>query len=532
MIGDTNHKLISWFGNFDVSGWDARECSVASILYSADFHVESAEIILDTRMWSSFDFDVTPDEFSSKVKADFPFVTINIVETTNPADYAEIYVHATQVFERALSELGNDEKLLVNLSSGTPSMHAIWVLLASTVNDSQTDLLTVDRSGKVSKVNPAGLFSIHADIIPKATNRISRSLAANAPTPIPAALSDLMYGKEPRIKPLLSDLAQMAMYPDVPILLIGRSGVGKEVFASAISKLTAASRGSTRTSSITAADLITKKFSSTDSKDIFVPVNCGAIPKELFESELFGAVAGSHSSALHDREGLFHVADGGVLFLDEIGELPLNSQVKLLRALQEGKVRRVGGTEEEEIDVRIIAATNRDLREMVANGQFRLDLYYRLAVFEFNIPSLAERSDEIVELASSILTNPDNEWAHNKVLSREVKRRLPTLPWTGNIRELHATLMRACILSGQNPEITTHDFDRALMDPISHSATNDLSTQIPSNVPARIAELERSWMLAALERTRGNASKARALIGLTKQQWITRAKNHGIDNID
>ena len=169
---------------------------------------------------------------------------------------------------------------------------------------------------------------------------------------------------------------------------------------------------------------------------------------------------------------------------------------------------------------------------MVSTGAFRFDLYYRLAVFEFNIPSLADRSDEIVELASSILINPDNEWAHNKVLSREVKRRLPTLPWTGNIRELHATLMRACILSGQNPEITTHDFDRALMDPISHSATNDLSTQIPSNVPARIAELERSWMLAALERTRGNASKARALIGLTKQQWITRAKNHGIDNID
>ena len=500
MIGNTNHKLISWFGNFDVSGWDARECSLAAILHNADFNVESAEIILDTRMWKSFDFDVTPDEFAAKVKSDFSFITIKIVETTNPADYSEIYIHATEVFERAFLDLETDEKVLINLSSGTPSMHAIWVLLASTVNDSQSDLLTVDRSGNVLKVNPSGLFSIHADIIPKATNRISRSLAANAPAPIPTALSDLMYGKEPKIKTLLSDLAPMAMYPDVPILLIGESGVGKEVFASAISKLTALSKGRIRASSITAANLMTQKFSSSDPEEIFVPVNCGAIPKELFESELFGAVKGAHSTAEENRDGLFHAADGGVLFLDEIGELPMSCQVKLLRVIQEGKVRRVGATQEDEIDVRIIAATNRNLRDMVSTGEFRFDLYYRLAVFEFNIPSLAERSDEIVELASSILTNPDNEWAHNKVLSREVKRRLPTLPWTGNIRELHATLMRACILSGQNPEITNHDFDRALMDPISYSATNDLSTQIPSDVPARLAELERNWMLAALER--------------------------------
>lgn len=222
-------------------------------------------------------------------------------------------------------------------------------------------------------------------------------------------------------------IADKASKTDASILLLGESGVGKEVFASYIHK------------------------NSLRAKKPFVAINMAAIPENLIESELFGFEKGAFTDAIEAKAGQFELANGGTLFLDEIGEMPYKVQAKLLRALQEKEVRRLGSSKSIKIDVRIISATNANLDEKIKNGEFREDLYYRLNTIPLHIPPLRERKDEILDIAQAmIIQNCQKYGFTNKTLSNSAKNELLSYNWPGNIRELLSVVERSVILSENN----------------------------------------------------------------------------------
>ncbi|OGP08886.1 MAG: hypothetical protein A2048_02290 [Deltaproteobacteria bacterium GWA2_45_12] len=235
-----------------------------------------------------------------------------------------------------------------------------------------------------------------------------------------------IVGQSQKLKAVL-DMVTNVVQSDTTVLILGESGTGKELVAKALHQL------------------------SHRKDKPFVAIHCAAMPETLLESELFGYVRGSFTDAGDDKEGLFEVANGGIVFLDEIGEMTLTTQVKLLRVLQEGEVRRVGDTVSKKVDVRIVAATNSDLTDMVAKGLFREDLFYRLNVIAVTLPPLRERGEDIILLANHFLhkiASKLNKPVHK--LSVDALEALKVYPWPGNIRELENTIERAVVLSEED----------------------------------------------------------------------------------
>ena len=258
-----------------------------------------------------------------------------------------------------------------------------------------------------------------------------------------------------------------------------------------------------------------------------VSINCAAIPETLLESELFGYRRGAFTGANADKPGLLATADGGTLFLDEIAELPLSTQAKLLRVLQEGAYFPLGSLWPSTADVRVIAATNAPLLARVEMGTFRRDLYYRLSVFPLHIPPLHERPEDIVPLAHHFLRQIGNEMG-KKVpgLSREVVRYITTRSWRGNVRELQNAIERAVIVSEGNL-LTSSDF--RLLDPPTVSAGNPRvdNTELPQD-GVDLPELNRKLIVEAMERTRYNLSAAARLLGLSRPTLRYRMRKYKI----
>jgi two-component system response regulator PilR (NtrC family) len=287
------------------------------------------------------------------------------------------------------------------------------------------------------------------------------------------------------------------------VLITGESGTGKELVARALH--TEGSR----------------------SKQSFVAINCGAIPDELLESELFGHTKGSFTGAIADKPGLFQQADGGTLLLDEIGELSTGLQVKLLRALQERKVKPVGATEEVEVDVRVIAATNRDLPAEVARGAFRADLYYRLAVIEIRIPPLRHRREDIPLLAEHFLRRFGAEHDRALQLTTEAMRKLQSHDFPGNVRELENMLERAVALSSGS-SIGIDDLPEAKPPP----APAEVTSEFPSegvDLDRVLADVERGWVLRALELAGGVRKRAAVLLGISFRSLRYRLDKLGLE---
>ncbi len=244
--------------------------------------------------------------------------------------------------------------------------------------------------------------------------------------------SEEFLGSSPALQSVLS-LAKKAARTDASVLLLGESGVGKEVFARFIHK------------------------NSPRASKPFVAINMAAIPENLIESELFGFVKGAFTDAHADKAGQFELANGGTIFLDEIGEMPYHLQAKLLRALQEREIRRLGSDKSIRIDVRIVSATNANLQEKIDNGEFREDLFYRLNTIPLNIPPLRERKEEILDIANAVLQQSCQKYGFEaKSFSQEAKEQLLEYGWPGNIRELISVVERASILS-EGSEITPED---------------------------------------------------------------------------
>jgi transcriptional regulator with GAF, ATPase, and Fis domain len=299
---------------------------------------------------------------------------------------------------------------------------------------------------------------------------------------------------------------------DVPVLLTGESGTGKEVVARAVHQ--AGPRG----------------------KRPFIGVNCGAIPANLLESELFGSVRGAFTGADRDRRGLFQEADGGTLLLDEIGEMPLAMQAGLLRVLEEKRVRPLGGTREEPVDVRIIAATHRDLGEMVAAKAFREDLYYRLHVVEIHVPALRDRVEDIPPLLDHFLSLFSARYRRErKSVSRPALRKLCAQPWPGNVRQLEHVLLSAWLMS-EGPEILAEDLElpntgtRASRPPPEGSLERVRPVSHPprAETESQHRKGERERILSALTACNWNRVQAAKMIGLPRRTFYRRLKEFGI----
>ncbi len=292
----------------------------------------------------------------------------------------------------------------------------------------------------------------------------------------------------------------------ISCLIVGESGTGKELVARAI------------------------HYSGARAGGPFVPVNCGAIPETLIESELFGYRKGAFTGALRDRVGLFEAATGGTLFLDEIGEMPLLTQVKVLRAIQERKVLPVGGTEEREVDVRILASTNKDLAHEVERGAFREDLYYRLNVVTIPVPALALRGDDVLELTRHFVIRYAKEYG--KVVegfTPEAARLLRQYTFPGNVRELQNVVERAVALSS-GPRIGPEALPERVRvaTPPAGDDTAEVLPEEGIDLDARLQAAERHWLLRALEQAGGNRTRAAALLGLTFRSFRYRLQKHGL----
>ncbi len=267
----------------------------------------------------------------------------------------------------------------------------------------------------------------------------------------------------------------------------------------------------------------------------FIPVNCGAIPETLLESEFFGYRRGAFTGADRDREGLFEAATGGSLFLDEVGELPSSLQVKLLRVLEEGEVRRLGGTDSTSVDVRVVAATNRDLMAAMNNGRFREDLYYRLAVVTIPLPSLRERAEEVPVLANRFLENQAaSSGTKAEGFEPGAMEALVRYRWPGNVRELRNVVERAAMLA-EGPQIRVEDLPDRVRDgeEVGSGADSGLMSEGPLDgelsVKRRGAELERKLIAAALERTGGHRGRAAELLELSDRALRYKIRDYGLE---
>ncbi|MDQ3742984.1 MAG: sigma-54 dependent transcriptional regulator [Acidobacteriota bacterium] len=324
---------------------------------------------------------------------------------------------------------------------------------------------------------------------------------------------DQIIGDSPAIRRMLALARKVAESEASSVLLQGESGTGKDLVAKAI------------------------HYGSRRSDFPFVAINCAAIPATLIESELFGYEKGAFTDAKARKEGLFEQAEGGTLFLDEIGELELGLQAKLLRVLEEGAFRRVGGLKDIPLDVRIVAASNRDLRAESESGRFRLDLYYRLSVIQIDIPPLRERGDDILLLAEHYIQQFGERLKLRKKirgLSPEVAEALRRYSWPGNVRELRNVVERALILEDADL-ITTEYLPRDLLAQMGQSASAATPSQPRGEafggreflLPPQglsLEELETALVRQAIERSGGNQTRAAELLGISRDQLRYRLK--------
>lgn len=292
---------------------------------------------------------------------------------------------------------------------------------------------------------------------------------------------------------------------DVSVLITGESGTGKEVIARAIHS------------------------TSQRKNKPFVVQNCSAFNDNLLESELFGHVKGAFTGATRDKQGLFEVADGGSFFLDELGEMSPALQVKLLRVLQEGTFIPVGSTKEKKVDVRVIAATNRNLQNMVRDGSFREDLYYRLNVVNIILPALRERRGDIPLIADFFLAQLAAKANVNaKVLSEDAKQALLSYDWPGNVRELQNELERAALMSGKNDVIEVSDLSSRLLTKSNYE--DNRGHRLEGKLKDALDNLEKNMIVAALDKFNGNKSEAAKALGISRCNLIAKVNKYSVES--
>ncbi|MFP3868506.1 MAG: sigma-54 interaction domain-containing protein [Desulfobacteraceae bacterium] len=426
-------------------------------------------------------------------------INLHDQKLSSPTHFGEIYQAAVNVVSETIKKYGQDTALTFHLSPGTPAMAAVWIILAKTRFPAE-----LIESSKEHGVRTASVpFDISAEFIPDLLRQPDRELERLSPGLPPDApeFSDIIH--QSTVMQRVIAKARLVAPRSVPVLIEGESGTGKELLARAIHR------------------------ASPRRAKPFIAVNCGAIPTELVESELFGHEKGAFTGADQARKGYFEEAAGGTLFLDEVSELPPQSQVKLLRTLQEGEIVRLGSSKPKTIDVRIIAATNRSLLEEVAANKFRADLFYRLAVAVLYLPPLRERPGDQGLLIDRLLEQVNQESAcepgyQHKKISINAKNLMLQQHWPGNVRELLNTLRRAAIWS-VGTIIEEEDLREALLPNFNSSQEGILNRPLGGafNLPEVMKTVAQHYLQRALKEAHGSKTQAAQLVGLPSYQTFT-----------
>ncbi|HBQ2873247.1 TPA: two-component system response regulator GlrR [Klebsiella pneumoniae] len=388
-----------------------------------------------------------------------------------------------------ISDLRMDEmdglQLFSEIQKGHPGMPVIIL----TAHGSIPDAVAATQQGVFSFLTKP----VDKDALYKA---IDEALEQRSPA-TDEAWRQAIVTRSPLMLRLLEQ-AGMVAQSDVSVLINGQSGTGKEIVAQAIHN------------------------ASPRHDKPFVAINCGALPEQLLESELFGHARGAFTGAVSNREGLFQAAEGGTLFLDEIGDMPVALQVKLLRVLQERKVRPLGSNRDIEINVRIISATHRDLPKAMARGEFREDLFYRLNVVNLKIPPLSERTEDIPLLANHLLRqSADRHKPFVRAFSSDAMKRLMAAKWPGNVRQL-VNVIEQCVALTSSPVIG---------DVLVEQALEGENTALPTFVEAR-NQFELNYLRKLLQITKGNVTHAARMAGRNRTEFYKLLSRHELDAND
>ncbi|KHS94953.1 response regulator GlrR [Pectobacterium brasiliense] len=394
-----------------------------------------------------------------------------------------------ETFDLVISDLRMDEMdgmaLFAEIQRYQPGMPVIIL----TAHGSIPDAVAATQQGVFSFLTKP----VDRDALYKA---IDEALVLSAPAG-DESWRETIVTRSPIMLRLLEQ-ARMVAQSDVSVLINGQSGTGKEVLAQAI------------------------HAASPRAKKAFIAINCGALPEPLLESELFGHAKGAFTGAVSSREGLFQAAEGGTLFLDEIGDMPLSLQVKLLRVLQERKVRPLGSNRDLDIDVRIISATHRDLPKAMEKNEFREDLYYRLNVVNMKLPALHERAEDIPMLANHLLRESANR--HKpfvRTFSTDAMKRLMTASWPGNVRQL-VNVIEQCVALTSAPVIS---------DALVEQALEGENTALPTFVEAR-HQFELNYLRKLLQIAKGNVTQAARMAGRNRTEFYKLLGRHELDAND
>jgi DNA-binding NtrC family response regulator len=493
--------LISWVGKNDLNAMTGGPSGpIASALHGDPGF---------TKVWLLNNFAVEQSDryrewLQEKLACE---VELHQVDLSSPTHYGEIYEQVSN-FLLALELPSPAIELTFHLSPGTPAMIAIWIILAKTRFPARLIQTSVERGLETADF----LFDLASDFLPEYLRRSeARIVRLQSPAVVPPEFAMIIHGSDIMRHQIM--LARRMAEFEVPIMILGQTGTGKELFAKAI------------------------HVSSRRRTGPFVAVNCGAISRELANSELFGHTKGAFTGADRHHAGYFVAANGGTLFLDEVGDLALDSQVRLLRVLQEKELTPVGDTRAVPVNVRIIAATHKDLAAEVDAGRFRRDLFQRLAVGVLNIPPLRERGQDVQMLIDHFLEQINLDAAGTpeaptKTLSERARTLLLKHSWPGNIRELYGTLFRAAVWSTSS-EIDTADVEAALLPGgtpareaiLNHSLGDGFS------ILDLLADVERHYLERALEQSPRNRTAASELLGYSNyQQMNRRIKALGMKN--
>lgn len=490
--------LVSWLGITDLK-------AAGQIPSRADEIVGDGPILGALKNLTFEELHLLHDQDKAKADAYMAwlskYVNVKVLlvqcRLSSPIDFADIH----RIVDGYLKKLTLQESSLdisIHLSPGTPSMAAVSILLGKTKYNTRFVQSTRDKGGEFVTIP----FDISAEYIPQLVKSADIKLTelSCSEAPLSAEFSDII-SQNPEMKRIIRKAEKIAIR-DVPALIMGESGTGKELFAKAIHN------------------------ASLRKGKPFVTVNCGAIPKDLIDSELFGHVKGAFTGAISHKTGYFEAADGGTLFLDEFGELPEDAQVRLLRALQSGEISKVGDSGTKKVDVRVIAATNRNLSAEIAKGRFREDLFYRVAVGVITLPPLRERAGDIAMLADHLLAKINQEASNqpgyiNKNISTKAKNIILNYTWPGNIRELHSTLLRASIWADAE-RITEFDIQEAMLEqprPVTEDELPSIGNGI--DIQGLLENIKRKYITQALKQAAGNKKKATELLRLPNYQTLS-----------
>ena len=447
---------------------------------------------------------------------------IHNIDIPDPTDYEALFLNMSARCREILEEYGDPQPAcFIATASGTPQMQTVWFLMAQSGMVPATLLKITPqrflRPGQKAVSEISLSLTSFPQITPPSPETLDIAATCLRKEKLEAERGELirefsglrMIGKSPALTRVMDTVKAAALY-DSAVLIQGETGTGKELVARAI------------------------HFNSPRKEEPLIVVNCAAIPETLVESELFGHEKGAFTGATQQKKGKFELADGGTIFLDEIGDMPLPAQAKILRVLQDKAITRVGGEKTVRSDVRIIAATNRNLTLCITDGKFREDLYYRLKVIDIPTPTLRERTEDITLLTEYFLDRHNARYRQQKQFSREAMKLILSYSWPGNIRELENAVERAFVLT-KGSVIKEDDLPPEITLPIASlpklSGNTDRANAPAITIPhegldldAHLRDLEKAYYEEAIKVKDGNREAAARFLNIKPHTFRKRAK--------